>query len=123
MAPCGNGTREGDDGGLPTGLYARVAYRGAMDREQTEANVKPAATGRRPGRATRDVKLELRTPAWKALEDEATKLSMSIEELVGFSVLYYLADRDSGRIARGIPATPNQAAPTGDNPLRKLLED
>lgn len=94
-----------------------------MDREQTEADAKPAATKRGFGRATREVKLELRTPAWKALEDEADALSMSIEELVGFSVLYYLADRDSGRIARSILAAPNPSAPTGDNPLQKLLED
>lgn len=31
-------------------------------------------------------------------------MEVSVDELVAFSVLYYLADRDSGRIARRVPA-------------------
>jgi hypothetical protein len=42
--------------------------------------------------------------AWKALEEESAQMGVSIEELATFAVLYYLADVDSGRIARGIPA-------------------
>lgn len=38
--------------------------------------------------------------AWEAIEDEATRAGSSVEEIVVFSVLYYLADLDSGRIAR-----------------------
>jgi hypothetical protein len=41
--------------------------------------------------------------AWQALEEESLRLGVSIEELVGFSVLYYIADADSGRIARRGP--------------------
>jgi hypothetical protein len=41
--------------------------------------------------------------AWQALEEESTRLDVPVEELVGFSVLYYIADADSGRIARRLP--------------------
>jgi hypothetical protein len=41
--------------------------------------------------------------AWEALEEESTRLGVPIDELVGFSVLYYIADADSGRIARRMP--------------------
>jgi hypothetical protein len=44
--------------------------------------------------------------AWEALEEESTRLGVPIEELVGFSVLYYIADADSGRIARRVPTLP-----------------
>jgi hypothetical protein len=73
------------------------------------------------GRAARDLKLDLEAPAWETLEEEAANVGMSIEELVGFSVLYYLADRDSGRIARHVRSSspPEQH---GENPLDKLLD-
>lgn len=71
----------------------------------------------------RNVKLDLEAFTWEALEGEAEAMGISIEELVAFSVLYYLADRDSGRIARHLPAaggtTPSAPQP---NPLGKLLE-
>jgi hypothetical protein len=38
--------------------------------------------------------------------EEAARLGISVEELVNFSVLYYLADVDSGRIARQIATSP-----------------
>jgi hypothetical protein len=38
------------------------------------------------------------------IEVEALQLGVSAEELVRFSVLYYLADLDSGRVARDIRA-------------------
>jgi hypothetical protein len=44
--------------------------------------------------------------AWEALEEESARLGVSIEELVAFSVLYYLADVDSGRVARRITMSP-----------------
>lgn len=41
--------------------------------------------------------------AAEAIDEEAARLGVSVEQLVSFSVLYYLADVDSGRIAqRGI---------------------
>lgn len=80
----------------------------------------PKSTDTRGGSA-RHVRLELHTPTWDALEEQAAELSMSLEELVGFSVLYYLADRDSGRTARQLPLA--RGGLHGDHPLQKLLDD
>ena len=44
--------------------------------------------------------------AAEATGEEAARLGISVEELVSFSVLYYLADVDSGRIARQIAESP-----------------
>jgi hypothetical protein len=41
--------------------------------------------------------------AWEALQHESTRLKVSEEELIAFAVMYYLADVDSGRIARRFP--------------------
>jgi hypothetical protein len=49
------------------------------------------------------VALHLDGFAWKALEAESAQLGVSIEELATFAVLYYIADLDSGRVARRIP--------------------
>jgi hypothetical protein len=38
--------------------------------------------------------------AWEAIDEEAARAGATAEELIAFSVLYYLADADSGRIAR-----------------------
>lgn len=47
--------------------------------------------------------LELDTFAWETLSEQSIELGVSIEELATFSVLYYLADLDSKRIARRLP--------------------
>ncbi len=52
----------------------------------------------------RSLQVHLSDFAWQALEEESARLNVTIEELVGFSVLYYIADADSGRIARRLPA-------------------
>jgi hypothetical protein len=44
----------------------------------------------------------------EAIEQQADSLEVTVEELVGFSVLYYLADVDSGRIAREIATSPHR---------------
>ena len=44
--------------------------------------------------------------AAEAIDEEAGRLGVSVDELVSFSVLYYLADVDSGRIARKIITSP-----------------
>jgi hypothetical protein len=49
--------------------------------------------------------------AREALEQESARLGVPVEELVGFAVLYYLADVDSGRVARRISSSPYPAAP------------
>jgi hypothetical protein len=41
--------------------------------------------------------------AWHALEEESAKQEMTPEELARHAVLYYLADLDSGRLARHVP--------------------
>ena len=48
------------------------------------------------------VRLELDGLTAEALEDQAGSSAVSVEDLVGFSVLYYLADVESGRIARTV---------------------
>lgn len=54
----------------------------------------------------RRVALQLDGFVADAIHEEAERLGISVEELVNFSVLYYLADVDSGRIARQIATSP-----------------
>jgi hypothetical protein len=65
----------------------------------------PASIGLRLGESTTD-----------ALVAEAERLGISVEELANFSVLYYLADLDSGRIARTIPPPVHLLNPGGPSP-------
>ncbi len=44
--------------------------------------------------------------ARESIEQEATRLGVPVGELVSFAVLYYLADIDSGRIARQVCRSP-----------------
>jgi hypothetical protein len=55
----------------------------------------------------RAVSLSLDGYAWEALQAEAGAEGVTVEELVTFSVLYYLADIDSGRLARRISLSPH----------------
>lgn len=48
------------------------------------------------------VELRLDSFAWEALTEEAARGGATLDELITFSVLYYLADVDSGRISRQI---------------------
>jgi len=57
-------------------------------------------------RQRRSMALELDGFAAEAIDEEADRLGVSVEELVSFSVLYYLADVDSGRISREIAMSP-----------------
>jgi len=50
--------------------------------------------------------LRLEGFAWEAIEQESTRLGVSVEELVAFAAMYYIADVDSGRIARRIDRSP-----------------
>jgi hypothetical protein len=54
----------------------------------------------------REVMLNLDDFAWEAIQEQSAELGIPAEQLIAFSVLYYLADRDSGRIARRIPPYP-----------------
>jgi hypothetical protein len=57
----------------------------------------------------RMVPVRLEGFAAEAVDQEAERLGVSFEDLVNFSVLYYLADVDSGRIARQIITSPYPA--------------
>jgi hypothetical protein len=56
--------------------------------------------------ADRSVTLRLERFAWEAIDEEAARGGSTREELIAFSVLYYLADVDSGRISRRISRSP-----------------
>jgi hypothetical protein len=64
----------------------------------------PAETGE--AISERSLTLRLEGFAWKTIEEEAALAGLTTEELVAFSVLYYLADVDSGRISRQISRSP-----------------
>ena len=51
----------------------------------------------------RALTLRLDRFARETIDEEAARLGVTVEELIAFAVLYYLADLDSGRIARAIP--------------------
>jgi hypothetical protein len=70
-------------------------------------------------RATRELRLQLDGFTREALEAEAARLEVSVEELARFAILYYLADGDSGRISRRPPLTLQPGQP---HPLGKLLD-
>lgn len=55
------------------------------------------------GARARRLTLKLDEFGSQALEDESVRLGVSEEELMRFALFYYLADVDSGRIARSIP--------------------
>jgi hypothetical protein len=48
------------------------------------------------------ISLQIDSLAWQELAREAELHSLAPEELASFAILYYLADVDSGRIARRI---------------------
>ena len=52
--------------------------------------------------AQRSLELKLEGFAWEALDAECARFDVGAEELLRFALLYYLADVDSGRIARDI---------------------
>ncbi|MGD0455634.1 MAG: hypothetical protein ABSB69_18770 [Solirubrobacteraceae bacterium] len=51
----------------------------------------------------RELALGLDNFGWEAIAQESARLGVSEEELIAFAVLYYLADLDSGRVARRPP--------------------
>jgi hypothetical protein len=67
-----------------------------------------------------ELRVELDAFTLEALRQEATRMAVSVEEFVRFAALYYLADLDSGRIARHHP-TPPPATQRRD-PLGRIFE-
>jgi hypothetical protein len=74
--------------------------------------------GREPVRAERSVSLRVSGFAWEALEQESERQGCSVDELVAFAVMYYLADADSGRVSRQISRSPypDTASADGSSP-------
>jgi hypothetical protein len=64
------------------------------------------AGGRQGVRGERKLALRLEGFAWEAIEEQSASLGVSVEDFIAFSTLYYLADLDSGRIARQITRSP-----------------
>jgi hypothetical protein len=54
----------------------------------------------------RRLTLSLEGFTWRTLDEEAAREGLTVEELITFSVLYYLADVDSERISRRISRSP-----------------
>lgn len=55
----------------------------------------------------RSVTLEFEAFAWQSINEEAAREGLTLEEFVTSSILYYLADVDSGRIARQAARAPH----------------
>lgn len=51
----------------------------------------------------RSLTLRMEGFALEAIEQESARLGVAVEELAAFALQYYLADLDSGRIARRFP--------------------
>jgi hypothetical protein len=66
-------------------------------------------SGRQPAGATHSVTLRMGEFAWEAIEQESARQGVSVEEMLAFAAMYYLADADSGRIAREISRSPYSA--------------
>jgi hypothetical protein len=81
----------------PCVLVDRDPSRSDHDAHRHEVRPHPEE---RPGR-----RLMLYVDAFmsEALAEECARLGVSLEQLASFSVLYYLADCDSGRVARRVP--------------------
>lgn len=72
-----------------------------MECDPTPGRLQPTDCGASDG--ARRLALELDSFVWQTLSEQSNELGVSVEELVSFSVLYYIADLDSKRIARRLP--------------------
>lgn len=62
----------------------------------------PSQNGESQAGKSQQLTLGLDDYAWRAITRESSKLGVLTEDLVRFSLLYYLADIDSQRVARGL---------------------
>lgn len=58
------------------------------------------------------LELELDDFTWQALAQESETMGVAVTELAAFAIAYYLADVDSGRVARQMPASLRRPAPS-----------
>jgi hypothetical protein len=71
---------------------------------QSETSVTPSRPSESSTAAVgRQLTVELDQFGWEMLERECARLGVSEHELARFSLMYYLADLDSGRVARNLP--------------------
>lgn len=71
------------------------------------------STARSPAPSGSNLTLRLGEFAWTQLREEAARQNATEEDVAVFAILYYLADVDSGRVARQLPH-----AARGDDPAR-----
>ena len=90
-----------------------------MGSEFLFAELDPGGQGESEGSASRELRVELDAFTHEVVEQEAARLETSVEEFVRFATLYYLADLDSGRIARHLPSSRPPAK--NPDPLDELL--
>ncbi len=90
-----------------------------MGSESLFAELDPGGPGESKRHASRELRVELDAFTHEVVEQEAARLETSAEEFVRFATLYYLADLDSGRIARHLPSARRPAM--DPDPLDKLL--
>ena len=78
-------------------------------------------------RSSRSVTVWLESYAWHAIAQEAAREGLSMDEIVTFAVLYFLADVDSGRISRRISTSPYprglERKATADPPTEPQITD
>ena len=76
---------------------ASLYYLADRDRGRPAWPVPPSATAPREGS---DVTVRLDNETWDAVHEEAERQGVSAADLTRHAVLYFLADVDSGRVAR-----------------------
>jgi hypothetical protein len=82
--------------GPPTGCgQARSAIRLIIDTDAADFG---------DARGLQSLTLQLDGFAWETLAEQSVQMGVSVEELATHAIMYYVADLDSGRIARRIPA-------------------
>jgi hypothetical protein len=74
---------------------ARSAFRLIIDADEVDL---------RDVRGVQSVTLQIDGFAWETLAEQSAQMGVSVEELATHAIMYYVADLDSGRIARRIPA-------------------
>jgi hypothetical protein len=62
--------------------------------------------------------IQLSDFAWSALNDEAERQGVALEELLAHAAMYYLADLDSGRMAARVFRA--EHAPGASGPRRRF---
>jgi hypothetical protein len=93
-------------------LSRAAAY---FDAERPTRQAAMRAPGFKPGGqgTPREIQLEVSGDCWESLESEAARQGVALESLLEHAALLYLADIDSGRVARRVPC---RAGNDGDEP-------